>query len=94
MLLVSIFILTAKIYFKTDEYYSIIMFISSLLLFIYTLVFKRKSKTANTIINNINLITKDMKISLPYKYLINNIDSDEYHELIDNLDNYLKKLKI
>ena len=94
MLLVSIFILTAKIYFKTDEYYSIIMFISSLLLFIYTLVFKRKSKTANTIINNINLITKDMDISLPYKYLINNIDSDEYHELIDNLDNYLKKLKI
>ena len=56
--------------------------------------FKRKSKTANTIINNINLITKDMDISLPYKYLINNIDSDEYHELIDNLDNYLKKLKI
>ncbi len=70
------------------------MFISSLFLFIYTLVFKRKSKTANTIINNINLITKDMDISLPYKYLINNIDSDEYHELIDNLDNYLKKLKI
>ena len=35
-----------------------------------------------------------MDISLPYKYLINNIDSDEYHELIDNLDNYLKKLKI